>query len=327
MFDRSNVQQQEVVGIIGVNLIYACYYHLWDYGEEFVRSLMDNLSSNRLEIDMIQVTGEAFEGEDSRLWSLELVKQNLCYSIMFNPEGEVLLAKDCLYTKNILICRGGYRPPSRLNQDMMSKGAMAFKKQLPSEERENLMVLPEISMNNLLERGKFDKKDFLARVNLLGELGYHTMISNYQSYAQLSGYLATISKKEAAIVLNYYSLEEMLEENNYQEHPNGFLGGMAETLGHRTRLYCYPAWDEEKGGLLSGEQSDSWGRTGHFVEYLKTRKLLNFLKNADPDCAKIWSRELLKMIQSGGDGWEDMVPEVVRLRVVKDSLFGHSDGK
>ena len=323
MFDRSSIQQQEVVGVIGVNLIYACYHHLWERGEEFIRSLMDNLPPNRLEIDMIQVSGEAFEGEDSRLWSLELVKQNLCYSVMFNPAGNVLLAKDCLYTKNILICRGGYRPPSRLNQDMMDKAAVAFRTQLPSGERDNLLVLPEISMNTLLERGKVDNKDFLARVNLLGEMGHYTLISNYQSYAGLSRYLSTISKKEAAIALNYYSLEEMLDEKNYEEHPGGLLGGMAETLGRRTRLYCYPAWDDERGGLLTGEQVGATREVAHLVKYLRLKKRMNFLKDAEPDCVMIWSRELLKMIQSGSDGWEEMVPEVVRDRVVRDRLFGH----
>ena len=326
MFDRLSVQQQEVVGVIGVNLIYACYYHLWERGEEFIRSLMDNLPPNRLEIDMIQVTGEAFEGEDSRLWSLELVKQNLCYSVMFNPEGNVLLAKDCLYTKNILICRGGYRPPNKLSRDMMEKAEAAFKKQLISGERDNLLVLPEISMNTLLERGKVDNKDFLARVNLLGELGYHTLISNYQNYARLSRYLSTISKKEAAIVLNYYSLEEMLDEKNYRDYPGGLLGGMAETLGSRTRLYCYPAWDEVKGVFLTGERVESKGEAGHLVKYLKLKKRMNFLNDADADCVKIWSRELLKMIQIGSDGWEEMVPEVVRERVKRDRLFGHPGG-
>ena len=323
MFDRSGVQQQEVVGIIGVNLIYACYHHLWDREDTFVSSLMENLSPNRLEIDMIQVTGEAFEGEDSRVWSLELVKQNFCYSVMFNPAGKVLLAKDCLYTKNILICRGGYRPPSRLNQDALAKGATAFKNQLSAKERDNVMVLPEISMNTLLERGKVDNKDFLARVNLLGELGYHTLISNYQNYAQLSHYLSTISKKDAAIVLNYYSLEEVLEGKNYREHPGGLLGALGETLGCRTRLYCYPSWDEESGKLLTGDQMEFKKEVGHLVKYLSLKKYLNLLDDADLDCVKIWSRELLKMIQSGSDGWEEMVPDLVRDRVKQDRLFGH----
>ena len=327
MFDRSGVQQQEALGIVGVNLLYACYHHRGERGEKFVRSLMDNVSSERLEIDMIQVTGEAFPGEDSRLWSLELVKQNHCHSVMFNPSGEVLLAKDCLYTKNILICRGGYRPPSHLHLDMMNKAEIAFREQLIHSERDNLIILPEISMNTLLERGQVDNKDFLARVNLLGELGYHALISNYQDHAKLSLYLDSVSKKRSAIVINYYSLEEMLDEKNYRNHPGGLLGGMAETLGHRTRLYCYPAWDEKKKKLLTGDRVKyKDDETDLLVKYLKSRKHLNFLKNADRDCVKIWSREILKMIHSGSNGWEGMVPDLVRDRVKSAHLFGYPGG-
>ena len=324
MFDLSSVQQQEAVGIVGVNLLYACYHHRGNCGEEFIRSLMDNISPERLEIDMVQVQGEAFEGEDSRLWSLELVKQNHCYSVMFNPAGEVLLAKDCLYTKNILICRGGYRPPTRLGMDMMDKAAADFKKHLGPEEGDNLIVLPEISVSSLLERGRVNNRDFLARVDLLGALGYHTLISNYQEYAGLCRHLASISKKEAALVLNYFSWEEMLDEKNYLVHAGGLLGGMADILGRRRRLYCYPGWDDEKDVELSGESVGRDGEAKHLVDYLKHKKRLNFIKNADPDCVKIWSREVLKMIQEGSKGWEQMVPEVVRERVVQDRLFGFS---
>ena len=323
MFDRSSIQQQEAVGIVGVNLLYACYHHRGKCGEEFVRSLMDNISSERMEIDMIHVQGDAFEGEDSRLWSLELVKQNRCYSVMFNPEGEALLAKDCLYTKNILICRGGYRPPSRLGVDMMNKAAADFKKHLTPDEREHLIILPEISVSSLLERGRVNNRDFLARVDLLGALGYHTLISNYQEYAGLCRHLASISKKEAAIVLNYYNLEEMLDEKNYLVHAGGLLGGMADILGRRSRLYCYPGWDDESGRELSGENVGADGEIKHFVNYLKLKNRLNFIKTADPDCVRIWSREVLKMIQGGRKGWEDMVPEVVRERVIQERLFGY----
>ena len=319
MFDRSNLQQQEALGIIGVNLIYACYYHHGENnGEKFIRSLMDNLTSERIEIDMIQVSGPAFEGVDSRLWSLELVKQNLCYSVMFNSAGEVLLAKDGLYTKNILICRGGYRPPTLLSLDMMKQAERAFREKLEDEERDNILILPEISMNRLLERGEVDNQDFLARVNLLGALGYHSMISNYKDYGKLSLYLSKNSKKEVAIVFSYYNLEEIFDEKNYRDHQGGLLGRLGEMLGHRTTLYCYPAWDEEKKRRLSSEDVEN-----NLISYLKSQNKLNDLIEGQQEYFKIWSREVLKMIQTGTQGWEKMVPPGVCDRVISDCLFGY----
>ena len=48
MLDRENVQEQEALGIIGVNLIYAaCCYH--GDPETVIASLMDGLSRERIE--------------------------------------------------------------------------------------------------------------------------------------------------------------------------------------------------------------------------------------------------------------------------------------
>ena len=77
MRDQSNLQQQEALGILGTNLVYASFY-LADDREKFICSLMDNLSTDRIEIDLIEVRGPAFDDRDPRLWSLELVKRSFC---------------------------------------------------------------------------------------------------------------------------------------------------------------------------------------------------------------------------------------------------------
>ena len=322
LFDRSSLQQQEALGIVGVNLIYACYHHPAEEKKEFIASLMDNLTSERIEVDMIKVSGPAFAKDDPRLWPLELVKQNLCYSIMFNPQGEVLLAKDALYTKNVLICRGGYRPPTMLHLDMMEQGANAFCQQLEKKEKDNLLLLPSISMNTLLERGEVDHQDFLARVNLLGALEHHSMVFNYENYSKLSLYLNSICKKQIAIVFGYYNLEEIFSEKNYPHHSGGLLGGIGDLVGQRTTLYCYPAFDEKKKKpLSSGHLAKGQGKE-YLLSYLKEKQTLQDLKISNLEYCKIWSRTVLKMIQEGNDEWEKMVPPTVRKKVVEESLFG-----
>src|SRR4030095_12681328 len=59
MLDRENALQQEALGIVGVNLLYAAFFHFHE-PEEFVESLLDGLSTQRIEIDMIEFSGIEF---------------------------------------------------------------------------------------------------------------------------------------------------------------------------------------------------------------------------------------------------------------------------
>src|SRR5215470_12064059 len=52
LLDESNVDQQEALGIIGVNLLYGAYYHRPP--EKLIASLLENLAPDRIQIDMIR---------------------------------------------------------------------------------------------------------------------------------------------------------------------------------------------------------------------------------------------------------------------------------
>jgi len=107
MLDKENVAQQEALGVMGVNIIYGALYLHHD-PRTFIRSLMDNLSSERVEVDMIKFSGPAFQKVDNRLMSLELVEQGLANAAMFTADGEVVHAAEVLYKKPILVERGSF---------------------------------------------------------------------------------------------------------------------------------------------------------------------------------------------------------------------------
>ena len=58
--DPSNALQQEAVGILGVNLIYAVFYQL-EARDSFFENVAQDLEK-RIEIDYVEVRGAAFEG-------------------------------------------------------------------------------------------------------------------------------------------------------------------------------------------------------------------------------------------------------------------------
>ncbi len=70
--DPTNLQQQEAVGILGVNLIYAAFHHLGS-SAEFLTGLYEDLSLERIEIDFVALQGPAFAGWDLPRLHAELV--------------------------------------------------------------------------------------------------------------------------------------------------------------------------------------------------------------------------------------------------------------
>lgn len=320
--DKDNLQQQEALGTIGVNLIYACYN--WaDDREKFISSLFDNLSNERAEVNMIELTGPAFRGVDSRLWSLELVKRNYCRAILFDSDGDVLLATDELYRKNIAICRASYRPPTLVNIDMLTEGTNEFRKTLDKEQSDNILILPEISMNKLRERGEVNNEDFLARVDLLSALGYHVLISNYSHYSELNYYLSQCTKMRIGFIFGFFNLEEIFDEKRYEKNAGGLFGGIGGLLGHRTNLFCYPAKDEKEKKILTTTDTKIHEDVVPFISYLQSRGYLHDIKSFNKKVFHIWSRVVLRMIQEGEEGWEKMVPESVANDVKKNCLFGY----
>ena len=62
--NRENVREQEAIGALGVNLIHGAFY-LFNNPPALVASLLDNLTHDRIEIDMLRVSGQAFPGIDN----------------------------------------------------------------------------------------------------------------------------------------------------------------------------------------------------------------------------------------------------------------------
>lgn len=321
MLDAENTQQQEAIGLLGVNLIYAAYYAR-ENRENFVSGLMDGLTISRIRIDMIRVGGAAFSDVDSRLLCLELVKMKLCEAVIFDVDGEVLQASDVLYKKNVLVVRGGYRPPTNLNIDMLQCGLRKFQDSLSSNEKDNVIVIPEISMSLLLDRGKVDNEDFLARVDLLSALGQKVLISNSESYSELNVFFTKVAKKNIAFVMATYNLEEIFNTEKYKTSKLGPIGSLGALVEPHTKLYIYPGCDDETGRLTTLDSMSVAAELSSLVIYLRENNFIEDIIDYNPEVIRIWSRKILKMIQEGGTGWEQYVPDSVAITVKKKCLFG-----
>jgi len=243
--------QQATVGMLGVNLLYGCYF-FYNKPKELLLSLYDNLGRDQVEIDMIQMTGPDFEKVDNRLLSLQLVKNGMTDAVIFSPDGRNLQAADVLYKKNILALRGSFRPVTKVNIDMIMKGMKLFEKE-HRVEHENIQVLFEITLNNLRAEGDINEQDFLDRADILCSLGQTVLVSNYSKYYKLVEYFSKYTNKRMGVIMGTNMLMELFNEKYYRDINGGILEAFGILFSRDFKISFYPWKDNETGQMLTSK--------------------------------------------------------------------------
>src|SRR5206468_5255603 len=137
----------KALGIIGVILIYATFY-LHPDPEALIRWLLDNLTWERVEVDMIRFAGPAFERVDNRLMALQLVRQGLTEAAMFTAEGEAVQWAEVLYKRPVLVLRGSFHPVTTATLDVLERALEQFI-QDSAVQGESPVVLMEMTLRHL----------------------------------------------------------------------------------------------------------------------------------------------------------------------------------
>src|ERR1700722_17040119 len=151
MLDVEAWLQQEALGIVGVNLLYGAFFQHHE-PDKLIESLLDRLTTGRIEIDMIQFRGIEFRAVDNRLMALKLVQLGLSGVAMFGPDREGLQPSEALRKKAVLVERGSFRPTTVVNIDMLECALAKFEAE-PAVAGHPVLALTELTMRNLLAGG------------------------------------------------------------------------------------------------------------------------------------------------------------------------------
>ena len=320
MLDKETLQQAEALGIMGVNLLYAAL-HLEKTPDEFVRSLMDDLTRDRVEVDMIKFSGPAFQKLDDRLMSLQLVQHGLTDAAMFTADGEVVQPAEWLYKKAVLVERGSFRPVTRVTLDMLHCAQAQFVQE-QGVAGEEVLVLMEMTLKNLLEDGAINHQDFLDRVDILGTLGQTVLISNYGRFHSLAAYLFRYTKKRVGITLGVPTLRELFDEKYYADLEGGILESFGRLFKNDLKLYIYPLLEPATGAIIRAGNLNVAPHLQHLYDYLFENHFIQPLKCVNEECLPIFSRNVLTKIQSGDASWEAQVPPQVAQIIKERRLLG-----
>jgi hypothetical protein len=320
MLDAEAALQQEALGVVGVNLLHAAFFQHHE-PERLVESLLDRLTTGRIEIDMIEMKGIEFRAVDNRLLALKLVQVGLSGAAMFGPDRQVLQPSEVLRKKAILVERGSFRPPTVVNIEMLESARACFAKD-PAVEQREVLVLTELTMANLRAGGDVvDRRDFLARADLLAACGMTVLISDFLAYHRLAAYLAWRTDGRIGMVMGVPSLIDLFDESTHADLPGGILEGFGRLLKNDLRLFVYPMLRD--GEVVTVDTVPVAPDLQLLFDYLKRRGSFVGVDDYTPDYLPILSRDVLKRIPTDDRSWEAMVPAEVGDLIKRRGFFGY----
>ncbi len=321
MLDKESVRQQEALGVIGVNLLHGTFYSHHD-PEALIRSLLDNLGWERVEVDMIRFAGPAFARVDNRLMALKLVEQGLTEAAMFTAQGEAAQWAEVLYQKPVLVQRGSFRPVTKATLDVLERGLEQFVQE-PELKGEVPVVLMEMNLRHLTTGDVIDAGDFLQRADMLSALGKMVLISNFRRFHRLAAYLSRYTKRPLGIALGASTLKEIFDESLYNDSEGGLLGGLGQLFKNPGRLYVYPHLELDSGELVTADNYPIAPHLKHLYAYLLENGCVQSIRNFDRELVGIRRRDVLARIEAGDGSWEQCVPPQIVEVIKRDRLFGY----
>jgi len=324
LLDRETVLQQEATGILGVNLIHSALYEAGP--DELVRHLHDDLSGERVEVDLIEFSGAAFARVDNRLMSLELVRCGLSSAAMFTPGGKVVQPAEAFHKRPVLLLRGSFRPVTNVTVDMLSHALGQFQRE-PGGPEGDVLVVTEMTLNNLLEGDAIDNRDFLDRVDILRTLGHPVLITSFGEFYRLANFLQRHTTQPIGLVMGVPTLREIFEERYYADLAGGILESFGRLFKNDLRLYAYPLLDPATGAVVTSDDLRVAPNLQHLYKYLVDNRQIRPIQGYNPDYLGILSREVLREMREGDPTWVHQVPPGVALLICQNHLLGYDPEK
>ena len=240
---------------------------------------------------------------------------------MFSPEAVNILPANILYRKNILALRGSFRPVTKVNMDMYKKSYEMFLNE-KKVDKENTLVVFEITLSNLRSEGEIDEKDFMDRAELLCSLGQTVMISNFQEYYRVVEYFSEYTKARMGIAMGVPNLIDIFDEKYYRHLSGGILEAFGKLFFRDLKVFLYPMLDEE-GNVIDSENLKVHPRMKELYKFFKFNGKVIDITDVEKQNLTIFSREVLKMIGNKENGWEKMLPEGIAEIIKAHNLFDY----
>jgi hypothetical protein len=260
MRDPSNVLQQEAIGILGVNLIYAAFDEV-QTEESFLASVAEDVVKERIEIDYVDLRGPAFESWDRRTALTHLVSGGFAEAVFFPSKGPTVPPSEALYKKALVLAPGyfghGDSAHSQVHMRLLAAAVQELQKELGDTKVSPaglfcLTAAPITPTDPLPE-----VPDLLRRIDALLAAGGDVLLFRQ---SELYNMKALVNRYTQAPVRFAVGLSLMIQaiDGIYGNLEGRLLEALARLLAQNVRIYVYPMRSTELREKLTGFSLSGW---------------------------------------------------------------------
>jgi hypothetical protein len=290
MHDPENFLQQQAIGILGVNLLYAAFY-LKDNPETFFTSLLDDLKPGRIEIDVAYFRGEYFKEWTDDIVGVHLVEDGLSSAVLFSPDGKLIQPSSVIRKRPLIVERGTYRVLNELLPEAYSKAIDVLSTELPDNSISPL-IINEVSIRSVHHQGILSTKEISKLLPQLLNHDCHVMLSDFSWYYSVSQYLRRHSNQKISFIMGISTLMKLFSDEIYDSESGNLLEALGKLLAIGVSVISYPMelksikshlaytdedlakWDIASKKLVSINDIEPKGFEKHLYRYLLESKSL-----------------------------------------------------
>jgi hypothetical protein len=268
-----------------VNLVYAVF-HQRSTPDTLLQGLFQELSIQRIEIDVIELGGPAFADQDAREWCLSLLQNEVSHAIVFDSQAQVVEPSSVLRKRPLLVMRGSFSHPELFESRLFQ----AANRQLLSEGQSldrDPVSLPEITIHHASGIVNVSISEMLASIQQVAQCG-SVIVTDFPETYLLGRYLRRHTVEPVRFILGVAALAKVMHETFYQTLPGTMLEGIGRLLATNVKLYVapmpreafYAALGDLPGNLTVNSSGSSLITLDDLVPSVPNLHLLQYLRAA-----------------------------------------------
>jgi hypothetical protein len=260
MRDPSNVLQQQAIGILGVNLIYAAFYEVQSK-DSFLEGLAQDVVADRIEIDYMDLRGPAFESWDRRALLVHLVLAGFAESVFFPTKGSAVPPTEVLYKKAIVLAPGYFGHTDSVHSQVHLRLLASAIQELRGDLGETkstpagffcLTVAPLAP-----EEPAPEIPDLLRRIDSLLAAGGDVLLFRKPELYQMTAFVNRHTTAPVRVV-GGLSMVIRAFEDVYGNLEGRLLEALARLFAQNVRIYVYPMTAADLRDWLKSASVDGW---------------------------------------------------------------------